>query len=213
MANVEVRYAPHGAPEPLSAERKRKILEFAMEGAPADRAVWFMLVLSNHETGYAAIVYFVPDSTTPRLRRGRCAYVTEHREWLKKLPEELKAKLRVPRRELPSYVQVSPAEAPFDDRVTIPNANLMPFDPSGWTEGQVARLDDGELVELVDLARAAFGASKDDPIHAIQMDEGIIRVESGWQVGPLEGAGKFVEFRRKAGGGFQQVGGVGDWVS
>jgi hypothetical protein len=59
-----------------------------------------------------------------------------------------------------------------------------------------------------------FAKNGGESIYRIEKRDGVIRVFSGANQGPLAGGGRFVEVKRKAGGGFEIEGDdVGIWVN
>ena len=160
---------------------------------------------------YTATVYFEPTVNTSRLRKGAYAYITDGTmRGSRKVSSELGAKAP----ELPRYVQISDADAPFTGNVAVPELDLIPFDHDSRVLH--ATLSDEEWVALVDLVRPVFKMNGGGPICRVRPaeTEGVLRVFSGWQEGPLAGGGRYVEVKRKSGGGFELVGDVvGIWMS
>lgn len=209
--SVEVRYGGSLKPQPLSPERKQKIVGLASDDAPAGRRIWFVLVLYNKDHIYNTLVYFEPEVSTSRLRKGTYAGISNWTERAREARSILKADddLAPPR-----YVQVSDAAAPFTRALTVPRAEVMPFDPDSAGFGEAANLNDEEWVALVDLVRPVFDKEGGGPVHRAEVRDGVLRVYSGWQEGMLSGGGRYVDVKRKPGGGFELTGdGVGIWMS
>lgn len=204
---VEVRYDAALKPEALSAAEKADLTAASLKNASVTSRAWFICVKYNRHGIFAADVYFVPDRASARIRRGTFAR-TESWGDLLSLVE------KGPSREMSRYVQVSAPEVPFDDRLTVPSDQMMPFDPERSYFGEPVKLTDDEFVELVDLVRPVFAKEGGGPICRIERKGEKIRVFSGPSQGPLSGRGRFVDLKRKAGGGFELAGNeVGIWAS
>jgi hypothetical protein len=211
--SVEVRYGGHLNPQALSPAQKEAIVGCAMDAAPPGSRIWFILVLYNKNKDYTTRVYFEPTVTASRVRKGVYAYITP---WAQRVRgnSELASAIRAHRRPLPDYIQISDEAAPFAKILNIPRLDRMPFDPNGAPFGKSAKLSDEEWVALADLVRPLFESHKGGPICRVESAEGVLRVYSGWQEGPLAGGGCLVSVKRKPGGGFELVGnGVGIWMS
>ena len=213
--SIEVRYGGRLQPRELSPERKQKIVELAADAAPAGRRIWFILVLYNKDDTYNTLVYSEPDVSTSRMRKGTYVGISDWTERARKRkpaapPNPEAEDGRAP----PRYVQVSDADAPFTHLLTVPRAELMPFDPDSAGFGEPAKISDEEWVALVDLVRPAFERAGGGPVHRAEVRDGVLRVYSGWQEGMLAGSGSFVDVKRKPSGGFKLVGdSVGIWAS
>ncbi len=213
-------YAELGTPAALSSERKAAILRLAEQLRPAARHLWFILVLANHESreDYWAIAYYTPDESGPRLRKGRCLLVASGKVQMRAKVLKMQTETgRPPGRftwsqdDLGEYVQISVSGRLFDGTTPIPDIADLPLGlPQSRQPREAVRMNDDELVELVDLARAAMGTT--EPIHRIEIEGDIYRVWTGWQVGGLFGRGRVLDIRRKD-GRYQQVGGIGQWMS
>lgn len=189
-----IRYAEYLNPAALRPEQLTEIEAEAEKARPAGRDVWFVLVLSNRlyqgKWDYRAIVYFTPDETSPRLRKGRYLGVSSL---------FLRYRDRLPKHdaELSNYVQVSLPDKPFGEVAEVPWGPELPFDPPE----EVAEAD---LVPVLDAARRIIGATPyigdcNDrflPIQRFDVNPGEIRVLFGWQVGPLAGGGVVVTVRK-----------------
>jgi hypothetical protein len=203
-----IRYADYGHPSRLTPAQLAELTTLADDVRPAGRDVWFILVLYNDAAlndppAYTAVIYFTPDTTTPRLRSGQCSFidatvpVATRRAIIKRIdPSD-----HYPR--LSPYVQVSPADAPFNptDRAIPANADL-PFP-------RPDHIADAELVSIVDAARQVDRTRQ--PILRIDGD-GPFAVTFGWQVGGLNGGGTIVTVRRTP-SGYQADSSVTHWVS
>lgn len=234
---VAVVYADHGSPGRLTAGQAEQVGRAATALAPDGRAAWFVLVRSNHlgaaGEGAAgdmlhATIYYAPDASSPRLRKGRAVGLTL-------FGRKLRSGEPVP------YLQVSPGDAPFPDPPGVPGVPAvpaladLPFGPPLTGNRAPAEVGGDDLVRLVDAARAILRADaakterwarhqgpdarahaareRNEPIHRIEKDGDVLRVYTGWQTGIRSGGGRFVDLRR-AGGEYRQISeGIGLWRS
>jgi hypothetical protein len=204
---IEVRYDPALHPKALTAQEKAELINAAADSANIGVRAWFVRVRYNDKGIFAADLYFAPDTTTPRIRKGTLAHVEGWGDLLSVVKDG-------PAEEMPRFVQISRPNEPFDERLTVPEREMMPFEPDHRYFGEAVKLSDNELVSLVDLVRPVFARNDGGPIYRIEMKGDWIRVFSGEQQGPLAGGGRFVDVKRKAGGGFELVNDdVGIWVS
>jgi len=204
---IEVRYDPALSPKALTERENAELKQLAAESAKGNRRAWFVRVRYNDKGSFAADLYFTPDTTEPRIRKGTCAHVEGWGDLLSVVKDG-------PAEEMPRYVQISLPNEPFDDRLAMPDREMMPFQPDHRFFGMAVKLSDEELISLVDLVRPVFAKNAGGPIYRIEMKGELIRVFSGEQQGPLAGGGRFVDVKRKAGGGFELANeDVGIWVS
>lgn len=153
-------------PAPLTDEQTDDILERAGNVAPTGIGVWFILLRNNRERNgvlrYAVTVFFEPDSTTARLRKGKYVRVDGLGDALRDCLCRALAAEGSPDGPMPSrqwceswpprasplfdYCQVSRQETPFTDDRAVPDGSLLPFPaPDGFT--------DEETVDVVDFIR------------------------------------------------------------
>lgn len=204
---IEVRYDPALNPKALTAQEKTELIKSAAASAKGNRRAWFVRVRYNDKGIFAADLYFTPDTSSARIRKGMCAHVEGWGDLLSVVKDG-------PAEQMPRYSQISLPNEPFDDRLTVPDRDMMPFEPNHRYFGEAVKLSDDELVSLVDLVRPVFAKNDGGPIYRIEARGEIIRVFSGEQQGPLAGGGRFVDVKRKAGGGLELVNeDVGIWVS
>lgn len=193
-----MRYDPALSPKALTERENAELKTLAAASAKGKRRAWFVRVRYNDKGIFVADLYFAPDTTEPRIRKGTCAHVEGWGDLLSVVKDG-------PAKEMPKYVQISRPNEPFDDRLTVPDREMMPFQPDHRFFGEAVKLSDEELVSLVDLVRPVFAKNDGGPIYRIEMKGELIRVFSGEQQGPLAGGGRFVDVKRKVGGGFELV--------
>ncbi len=204
---IEVRYDPALSPKALTAQEKNELTNLAAARANDDCRPWFVCVRYNDNGIFAADLFFAPDTSSARLRKGTYAHVEGWEDLLSVVKDG-------PAEQMPRYAQISPPTEPFDHRLTVPDRVMMPFEPDHHFFGEAVKLSDSELVSLVDLVRPVFAKNDGGPIYRIEAKGEMIRVFSGEQQGPLGGGGRFVDVKRKIGGGFELANEeVGRWVS
>jgi hypothetical protein len=92
---------------PLPRARLDELIRLAEARETASsggRRVWFIAALSNDPEYFHQVVYYAPDTTSPRVRRGLCLRFW----WWQSHPGS-------PPGGIEEYVQVSRREAPFPD--------------------------------------------------------------------------------------------------
>lgn len=62
-------------------------------------------------------------------------------------------------------------------------------------------------------APASTAGVRNEPLHRIERGRDAFRVFTGWQVGGPEGGGRIIEFRRREGGDYEPIDGVGTRAS
>jgi len=132
---------------PLPQARLDALIRIAEAREPAaigGRKIWFVAAFSNHPDHYRQIVYYAPDSTSPRVRRGLCLVFY----WWASSPIN-------PSAAIAEYVQVSRRGAPFrkGDALTVPPAVDLPFPPPEDRDGTSLEMSDDDLAALIDAAR------------------------------------------------------------
>jgi hypothetical protein len=226
--SVAVLYAGYLSPAPLEPAQIQQALVKALAAKPEGRDIWFVLVRWHQRrdpSSWTAVVYFTPDEQTPRLRKGRCLYVSASEDdgespTASELWRNLNPESPIPD-PLNAYVQVSAANRPFGDKLDVPERALTPFPAPKDVE-------DSEVVEGVDFIRSAPKAKPETmtprtflysmkydaslPVCRIaRKDAATLEIYTGWQVGILAGGGKWFQIRRTE-GGYELVG-AARWVS
>lgn len=152
-----VVYLSHSEPLSVSEKVPGRIAEMASSSAVLDKRIWFMAVVANGPEGSKVEVFYAPDQTTARLRKGRFVCI--------------------PGLAVGEYAQVSSLDKPFTKELDVPNRADLPFP---WpyvlnkyeAEGHRLALKDEDLVRLVDAARAMRKPKPDDdPICMIRGGE------------------------------------------
>ena len=180
---------------------------FALE--PPDAEVWFVAVVYVDRFCFHADVYFKPDESSPRLRKGRYAGLQSQRN---DPPRELRD------RDVFTYAQVSPADEPFGDTLDVPQMAYIPFHWPRLREWELQKrsrregeertpMSGEEVVRLIDAARAGFDDPPTSPVCAIRYepDEEAIAVACG-----VSGhGGNAVFLRKQRTGEYKRVGGCG----
>ncbi len=207
-------------PIPLTPQQIDEFLSTASKAMPKGPSVWFILVRGNSkhdgELPYNVIVYFRPDETTARFRKGR--YLHLDNWWnslgIKTAPIDWTNRLK-------SYFQVSQADRPFGKKLEIPHGSMLPFDsPEG--------LDDEEVIGIVDFVRSnpthTPPQSKDypdsfrspvqvdgsAPIVVIEKKAETIEVRTGTVEGMFSGMGQLIRIVRD--GEDYRITTTGTWV-
>jgi len=213
-------------PKPLTDAQLSQIVGFTIGHLPRGLRIWYVHVHFNNVSGgnerWHVSVFFAPESTGPRVRKGRYFHLRD-RMFL----DAAKRPLPTPEELARQYVQVSLADKPFGKSLELPAERLWPFAaPEGFT--------DDELVEIVDFARTSphipvppatmdangvvtayvRGSSFDgnEPIYLIRrLEDGTIKVKSGAQQDWLAGSGSVMTCVKKD--GKWVVLSAGSWVS
>ena len=194
---VPVVYDEALKPARLSDEQKEEILNDVTPLCPEGQDIWFIRVHDNNREfsgnlEYDVTVYFTPDVTTPRLRKGeRVAF------WSWWWSEDPAAKGRLLPKLVGTYYQVSPRGEPFGQGLEVPSKTLMPYPLR-------TELPDEEVIEIVDFVRTspaddkwgyAFDGSA--PILGIEKRDDVIEVTSWDWVGvTVAGAGQIIRLKK-----------------
>jgi hypothetical protein len=196
----------------ISEGQKQEILELARQ-VDMWRGIWFIDVkhgLMHHR----AIVYFVPDETRGRVRRGKSASIILLRPGSKVVDPDGRVTMpyALPGPSPDEYIQLGDG-AP---RSYEPGSGNLPFSiSSGLSTEEIA-----EIVELIYVGpkpkRAAKNRIKNPFVHeenpnaGMEVDRGkpimsihqagdVVKVEMGQRRGPLDGRGQTVECKKKDG--------------
>ena len=215
--SIPVVYDPRLKPLPLTDEQKKEILRQAALVTPKEQRLWYLHVAHNYLWGEElwpnVTVYFTPDVTTPRLRKGKCLRINTlvwwkmfmiNRTGRKELwinpktfdSQELQKHVR-------DYWQVSFRDRPFTAELHPPTKPLWPFAVS-------AGLTDEEVVEIADFVRpfsepglTPGAPQRYHPIDATQpilsisrLEDGSIEVWTGSVQGPTAGRGHYLKLHR-----------------
>lgn len=212
----------------LASNQLHAIIDKAQERVEVGKRVWFIALRMNHTRDGEQIcsgdVYFAPDSENARVRRGRVFSFDSSRDAVAKQLNSLIEDLdddcgttQATSRPLPTYVQISKAEMPFDGRLDLPSGVLMPFrTPTDFSES--------ELVSVMDFVHGlppsphppGFGGIAQEfdnqaPIVWIERDGNQIDIHSGVMEGFLCGGGDFLRIIIED--GQYRIDGIGSWVS
>lgn len=207
-------------PKPLAYQQIDEFLSTASKAMPKGPSVWFILVRSNSkhdgELSYNVIVYFRPDETTARFRKGR--YLHLDNWWnslgIKTAPIDWTNRLK-------SYFQVSQADRPFGKKLEVPRGSMLPFDsPEGLADEEVIGIVDfvrsnptytpPPSKEYPDSFRKPIQHDGSAPIVVIKKADDTIEVRTGTVEGPLSGIGHLLRIVRD-GADFRIIG-TGTWV-
>lgn len=210
----------------LNPQQIDEFLSTATKAMPTGPSVWFILVRSNSkhdgELSYNVIVYFRPDETTARFRKGRYLHLDN---WWNSLGITINTALNNHQidwtNRLKSYFQVSQADRPFDKKLGVPNGSMLPFDaPEGFKAD--------EIIDIVDFVRSnpthtppapkAHPNSFSSPtqldgsasIVAIEKEDDTIEIRTGTVEGLLSGIGQLLRIVRD--GGDFKILSIGVWV-
>ena len=178
-------------PTRLTAEQTAAVIDAAVRAVP-DASPWFVLVWRHGERDIFR-VFFTPEQTTPRMRKGRCCVVTGP---LAAGAAGVECDFDVT---VYPYVQVSESSTTFDQTLEVPAAAGLPFHLPRNKDKSPAFSDD-ELVEIADLARAHLRREK-YPISRIVDRGGRVEVHFRWS-----DSGGPVVFLSRANGTFSYAG-------
>lgn len=202
---IPIIYHNRFKPEPLSRSQKEKILNEANSLAPKDQQIWFIRVLYNRLSHtYNIAVYYTPDQTTERIRKGKFVQLGSLRnemieKWFKsvlgwKSSEQDVGKLvSLPQDKcLEDYCQVSLSSKPFSFELEIPPQNtLLPFlVPTNLT--------DKEIIEIIDLIRETYPSHK-EPIICMIKEDNRIGIMTGTVESGTSGMGHYLEYMKRNG--------------
>ena len=186
LGSVPVVYLPESnggvlgfffRPTRLTDDQTAALVEAATLAVPG-ASPWFVLVWdgdTNMLTGQPVhSVYFVPENTAPRVRKGRYCVVTGRAAAGAAGDKDVY---------VAPYVQVSERGATFDPELEVPTAAAFPF-RLPLNEDKSPAFSDVELVEIADVARAQLRREK-LPISRIADRQGRVEVhfrrsESAW---------------------------------
>jgi hypothetical protein len=217
-------YHNHINPEPLSKEQLKILSTFVCETKP--NHVWFVRVLYNRRDTLNATIYFLPDYSSERLRKGKFTSYNSffgYKSPKRYLDEHGFDPNEVPKPEyyeyvdvLPKYYSPSPGQTPISD-------HLIPFSVS-------TNLSDQEIIEISDFIRFenikkpkpndssldlleiedVDPINRNLPIMLITKEGKNIKVTTGTQEGPWAGIGQILEIK-KIENGYELVS-IGMWV-
>lgn len=207
-------------PAPLTKNQLDELSKFVCDTKPNN--VWFVRVLYNRQKILRAEIFFLPDTSSSRIMKGKSAYYdSQFLLFPKAHLDEQKANyyLKSLRPEYYEYVQVLPefyspvpGDIPFNDY-------LLPFSVSG-------DFSDQEIIEIVDFMRSIPTLKRDSkegrlvypekinsqlPIRFIERKNGQIEVMTGTLEGPESGSGECLMIK-KSDGGYELIS-IGMWMS
>ena len=178
-AEVPAVYDQRLGPLELTRRQKLEIIAQAAPLTPKGRKIWYVLVRDNRrfegELSYIATVYFSPDFSSARLRKGKCMHVWHVSAEMRETSERFMKLVNVDQRELPprlpGYRQVSLAAQPFGENVAVPEKILWPFTVDG-------EFTDQEVIEIVDFVRAAIKRRKGQLLGLLEFvpDEPVLSI-------------------------------------
>ena len=174
---------------------------------PRDAEVWFVAVVYVDRLCFHARVYFRPDESSPRLRKGRYARLQDWQDERGRPTRDV---------EIRTYAQVSPPDEPFGEALDVPQMPHIPFHWPSLAQWELEKrsrregeertpMSADEVVRLIDAARGA--RPPDAPVCTIQYEaeEDAIAVARG-----VSGhGGKTVFLRKQPAGDYRVVGGCG----
>jgi hypothetical protein len=208
----QVIYHTRLTTEPLT-RRQFGMLSKSIKNVRLDnKDVWFVRILCNLHPHLNAKIYFMPDTTSKRTRKGKYTYFRLIDLALLDLKVE---DLKPP--ECLEYIQVSLKDKTFTAQVAIPPQNsMLPFSVS-------ENFTDQEIVEIVDFIRTRpmntrrktgrlyFQVKRNLPIMTIIKEGEVIKVRTGTQEHGLAGRGQVLEIRKTDQG--YELTDVTEWVS
>ena len=206
------------------------ILRVAAPRCPKGQEVWFLHVRANwkDDEGRRAVatVYFTPHKRTERLRAGHFTNAQSTLSpWqktlmrmLRQFEESVEDRSPTRSRTVLPYWQVSRADRPFGDKLTVPDESLLPFGvPEGLTQKKVIKIVD--FVRSGPAIRNAPGSyplvhklHDSLPIYSIEKQDDVIEILTGVQQDFLAGSGEFLRCREREDGSFEVLA-IGLWYS
>lgn len=191
--------------ERLNNEEMRLVLDFAARLKSPEREIWGIVIEHRYErftTEQFITVYYSPRLLTSRIRRASCTstsfawlYGNDKFGYVSKVHE---------------YAQYAEDGKAFKESFDPPGSSYRAI-PLREADFSPLQLDDRDLIDLIEGARAALPA--DQPLIRIEHSGDTYRVFSGRQWAPLAGGGEFVTFNRINGRLKLKSDGVGIWAS
>jgi hypothetical protein len=194
----EDELSPGWPPAALTPKQLGAVLGAVAEQEP-QRPVWFVLVL-NHSRGWllgeslTAAVYFEPDESAERLRKGRYWVVVRRAGSGGRAVGPL------------SYAQVSPPGTAFGQHLGVPDLTYIPISHPFGEPTPLIRTD-ADLVAAVDAAREGLRTDADvpdewrrEPVRRFGQSDALIQAFHGW------GGGGVLTFLKRDRASFEYVG-------
>ncbi len=188
---------PQMYPKELREWQLDEIIVRAKASDTEGRKIWSVLLFNNAPKNgmphYRVAVFYEPDVSTPRIRRGKKVTFG----WRMGFGD---AHTVEPGR-LRSYVQVALKDRPFGKSLEPPSGTLIPFNPPmGFT--------DEEIVEIVDFIRG--NPAEPDKRYPNKLDSSRsilsirrrgdkIEVRCGWMATPKGGLGQIIQMVKEGG--------------
>lgn len=193
----QVIYHTRLDPEPLTSKQLALLSKYIKRARLDKKEIWFVRVILNRNQYLNAVIYFIPDTTSSRIRKGKYIHCRHNPRLVSKLGEET---LRF---EAQEYCQVSLKEKPFTSQIEIPPQNsLLPFAvPKDFSEKEIVDIVDFILSAPKEKAKTGInfiyaGIFKNLPIMRITREGEIIRVKTGTQEHGIAGGGLILEIRK-----------------
>lgn len=224
--SVPVVYSERGFANALSSQQLADVLEKAELWRPKGTTVWFFFVRRHYhpllslETYLTVTIYYTPDRSSPRIRKGR--FATYNMTW------SLGDNPHLDEPQIHGYVQVSPSRQPFGSELQVPAPAYRPFVVGRNFGGAPVSIRDEQVIQLVDFVRAFLAgensngdpesleswrrAAAKDPILNIAVQGDSFELMLGWSGGMFDGRGHHLKVVKKA-GSLRVVGPVSMWVS
>ena len=204
--------------EPLTRSQLQMLIAGIDQEPFIGKDVWFVRVIANHRAQLKAIIYFIPDIVSERIRKGDYAYYEFDPE-LTTIARQMGREVNL-KAKRGKYCQVSPKTQPFTTQTSIPSQDsMLPFPaPHGFLEHEIAEIVDFLRSAPKERTKTEFGVFYVEsgidlslPITRIAEEGEIIKVRTGTQEGPLAGMGQYLEIK-KTPEGYELIR-VGEWVS
>lgn len=193
----QVIYHTRLDPEPLTNKQLAWLSKYIKRARLDQKEIWFVRVILNRNQYLNAVIYFIPDITSSRIRKGKYIHCKHNPRLVSKLGEET---LKFEARE---YCQVSLKEKPFTPQIEIPPQNsLLPFAvPKDFSEQEIVDIVDFILSAPKEKAKTCInliyaGIFQNLPIIRIKREGEIIRVKTGTQEHGIAGSGLILEIRK-----------------
>jgi hypothetical protein len=232
-----IYYSPNH-PEPLTQVQLDELSQCASQVRPLNQSIWFVRVLLNWDTDLTARIYYMPDFSDMRIRKGKYftynSYGNNIKTTKESFPDNSPSQANsaqdtsgsIPHlfreREKPNcldYIQVSKANELFSvGRIEIPpQNNMLPFGtPKGFSEQEIIGIIDfirsePKVTRALHSSSAVIKIDPTLPIENIYREGETIEIRTGTEEGRLMGGGEVIEIKMTD-SGYELIH-VGGWIS
>lgn len=200
IESSQVIYHERLDPEELNNSQLELLSRFVCSTKPNN--VWFVRVLYNYEEILTSTIYFLPDRSSKRIRKGKAVRYYSYRYTV---PKKYLDIFEIDRKEAikPDYYEYTVVlpESSSSPAEQIPAADhLLPFTVSG-------RISDQEVTEIVDFIRSgmkkkllpgekSYRIDHKLPIMSITKEGSIIIIRTGTQESGKAGSGEIIHLQK-----------------